>query len=784
MEKEILDHVASDSLDVELLLKMLVAYKNGDFTVRLPNNITGLSGKVADTLNEIIAMNENRVHELDRIRDVVGLQGILSQRIDLTGSGGWKAMKNTINALIEELTLPTKEITRVISAVAKGDLSQTVSLEFEGKKLQGDFLRFASIVNTMVEQLNSFSNEVTRVAREVGTDGKLGGQARVKGVDGTWKDLTDSVNSMASNLTNQFRNISDVTIAVARGDLSRKITVDVRGDFLLLKETINSMVDQLSSFASEVTRVAREVGTEGRLGGQATVPGALGIWRDLTDNVNQLASNLTTQVRAIAKVATAVTKGDLTRSIQVDAKGEVEELKNNLNEMIRNLREMILANSQQDWLKTNIARITRMLQGQHNLQAVAQITLSELAPLINAQHGLFFVVEDNEKGEADLKMFSSYAFKNYKNRSITFSFGEGIVGQCALEKRQILINHVPNNYIIISSGLGEAPPQSIIAFPIIFEGNVKAVIELASFEIFRDIHLTFLDQLADTLGIIINTIESGSRTENLLIQSQSLAQKLQTQQQELQQTNEQLKGKALLLSKQNEEVERKNREIDQARKALEEKAEQLMLTSKYKSEFLSNMSHELRTPLNSLLILSQQLAENREGNLSEKQVAYAKTIRSSGNDLLSLINDILDLSKIESGTVTIDLAEVTIKNLCEENERTFRHIANTKELEFTIESEKHLPNTIYTDVKRLQQIIKNLLSNAFKFTTKGSVTLSIRQAASGWNNENRSLTKRIWSLDSQLATQALAFPPKNKKSYLKHSSRLTEVPVVDLEERV
>src|SRR6202035_246247 len=309
----------TESLDNKELLKVLTAFKRGDFSVRMPVDRTGMGGKISDTLNEILELNDGMCREFDRISRVVGKEGKITQRAALgANGGGWRSCVDAVNSLISDLVQPSTEVARVIGAVARGDLAQSMLIEVDGRQLKGEFLRTAKIVNTMVEQLNSFASEVTRVAREVGTEGKLGGQAELKGVAGTWKDLTDSVNLMASNLTSQVRNIAEVTTAVARGDLSRKITVDVSGEILELKDTINTMVDQLNAFASEVTRVAREVGTEGRLGGQAVVPGVAGTWKDLTDNVNSMAGNLTAQVRNIAEVATAIAGGDLSKKITVN----------------------------------------------------------------------------------------------------------------------------------------------------------------------------------------------------------------------------------------------------------------------------------------------------------------------------------------------------------------------------------------------------------------------------------------------------------------------------------
>jgi HAMP domain-containing protein len=329
---------AAEELDLRDLLRALQAMRDGDFSVRLPGHQVGMAGKIADTFNEIVSSAERLAQELERSGQIVGREGKTRHRMALRGRhGAWNGMERSFNTLVDDLLWPTTEVTRTIAAVAKGDLSQRMQLEVAGRPLEGEFLRSASIVNTMIQQMSVFTSEVTRVAREVGTEGKLGGQAKVKGVSGVWKDLTDNVNSMASNLTDQVRNISDVTIAVASGDLSRKITVDVRGEILQLKEAINTMVDQLRSFASEVTRVAREVGTEGKLGGQAIVPGVAGTWKDLTDNVNAMASNLTAQVRNIAEVTTAVARGDLSRKITADVRGEILQLKETINTMVDQL---------------------------------------------------------------------------------------------------------------------------------------------------------------------------------------------------------------------------------------------------------------------------------------------------------------------------------------------------------------------------------------------------------------------------------------------------------------
>jgi hypothetical protein len=659
----------------------------------------------------------------------VGTEGKLGGQADVRGvAGTWKDLTDSVNSMAGNLTAQVRNIAQVTTAVANGNLSRKITVD-----VQGEILELKDTINTMVDQLNSFASEVTRVAREVGTDGKLGGQAEVKGVAGTWKDLTDNVNFMAANLTTQVRGIAKVVTAVANGDLKRKLILETKGEIAELADTINGMIDTLATFADQVTTVAREVGIEGKLGGQARVPGAAGIWRDLTDNVNQLAANLTTQVRAIAEVATAVTKGDLTRSIAVQAQGEVASLKDNLNEMIVNLAATTRKNNEQDWLKTNIAKFTGMMQGQRDLLTVAQLLLSELTPLIGAQHGTFYITDTVDETPV-LSLLTGYAIEQEDDVPKRFKIGQGLVGQCAREKERILVTDVPGDYVKINSSLGGSAPVSIVVLPVLFEGDVKAAIELASFGQFNDVHLAFLDQLTQSIGIVLNTIAATMRTEQLLQQSQALAEELRSQQLQLRTTNAELQEKAQLLAEQKTEVETKNLEVEQAKKALEEKAEQLSLTSKYKSEFLANMSHELRTPLNNLLILARMLSENSDKNLTTKQVKFAETIHTSGTDLLALISDILDLSKIESGKMDLDIGGVRFTELQDYCSKTFRHVAEGKGLDFDIELGNSVTSEImHTDAKRLQQVLKNLLSNALKFTEHGSVHLTIDKAASGWS---------------------------------------------------
>src|SRR6266852_3443980 len=711
---------------VRNIADVTIAVANGDLSKKITVDVRGEILQLKEAINTMVDQLRAFAGEVTRVAREVGTEGKLGGQAYVSGvAGTWKDLTDNVNLMASNLTAQVRNIAEVTTAVARGDLSRKITVD-----VKGEILELKNTINTMVDQLNAFAAEVTRVAREVGTDGKLGGQAKVPGVAGTWKDLTDNVNVMAANLTEQVRGIVKVVTAVANGELTQKLTVNAKGEVAALAETINNMTDTLATFADQVTTVAREVGVEGRLGGQANVPGAAGTWKDLTGNVNLLADNLTNQVRAIAEVATAVTKGDLTRSIQVEASGEVAKLKDNINTMIDNLRLTTDRNTEQDWLKTNLARFTGMLQGQRDLATVGRMLLSELAPLINAQQGVIYQMETDES--AEMVLLSAFAGDG-DGHLRRLKIGEGLVGQCAAEKRRMLITDLPSNSVSIRSGLFEAVPRNVIVLPVLFEDRVKAVIELASLSSFTPSHLAFLEQLTASIGIVLNSIEATMQTEGLLKQSQQLATELQMQQKELQQTNEQLAQKAQQLAEQNVEVERKNQEIEQARRALEDKAKELALTSKYKSEFLANMSHELRTPLNSILVLGQQLSDNPDGNLTAKQVEFSRTIHGAGTDLLNLITDILDLSKIESGTVSVDAEEVFFASLLDTVERPFRHEAENRHLNFELHTDPQLGRSLVTDSKRLHQVLKNLLSNAFKFTEQGGVRMTVSLATSGWS---------------------------------------------------
>ncbi|MEU9116859.1 HAMP domain-containing protein [Streptomyces sp. NPDC048483] len=725
---------------VRNIAEVTTAVARGDLSKKITVDAKGEILELVTTVNTMVDQLSSFAEQVTRVAREVGTEGQLGGQARVPGATGiWLDLTDNVNLMANNLTIQVRNISQVSAAVANGDLTKKVTVEARGEVAQ-----LADTVNTMVTTLSSFADEVTRVAREVGTDGILGGQARVPGVAGTWKDLTESVNSMANNLTGQVRNIAMVTTAVAKGDLTKKIDVDARGEILALKTTINTMVDQLSSFAEQVTRVAREVGTEGQLGGQAQVRGVAGTWKDLTESVNEMAGNLTRQVRAIAAVAAAVTLGDHNVRIDVDAAGEILELQDNVNTMISTLRETTLANEEQDWLKGNLARISGLMQGRRDLKDVATLIMSELSPAVSAQHGAFFLAaqpdsreigsDGAEAGTYELRLTGSYGYA-MGGMPTTFKPGETLIGTAAEEGRTILVENVPSGYLKIASGLGEAPPANVIVLPVLFEDKVLGVIELASFQPFTQIQKDFLSQIAEMIATSVNTISVNTKTEVLLKQSQELTEQLkersgelESRQKALELSNTELEEKAEQLRAQNRDIEVKNTEIEEARQVLEERAEQLAVSMRYKSEFLANMSHELRTPLNSLLILAKLLADNAEGNLSPKQVEFAETIHGAGSDLLQLINDILDLSKVEAGKMDVSPTRIALVQLVDYVEATFRPLTAEKGLDFSVRVSPELPATLHTDEQRLLQVLRNLLSNAVKFTDTGAVELVIRPA--------------------------------------------------------
>ncbi|MFF4382687.1 HAMP domain-containing protein [Kitasatospora sp. NPDC001547] len=721
-------NVMADNLTAQVrsIAEVTTAVAEGDLTQKIRVDARGEILELKETINTMVDQLSAFAAEVTRVAREVGTAGNLGGQATVRGvSGTWKDLTDNVNVMASNLTGQVRSMSEVATAVARGDLSRKITVEAEG-----EVAALADAINTMVDTLSVFADEVTRVAREVGTEGILGGQARVPNVAGTWKDLTDNVNFMAHNLTSQVRNIAQVTTAVAEGDLTRKIDVDARGEILELKTTVNTMVDLLSSFAAEVTRVAREVGSEGRLGGQARVEGVSGTWKRLTENVNELAGNLTRQVRAIAEVTSAVAAGDLTRSISVDASGEVADLKDNINAMVGSLRETTLANQEQDWLKTNLARFSAAIQGRRDIRPVAEMITDELTPLVGAQYGAFFLAEEGATG-TELALISAYGRPAGERR---LRLGETLVGQAARTRRTVAVDELPPGYATVSSGAGSADARSLVILPIALEEWLIGVMEFASVHPFTQVHRDFLAQFAEICGVNLGNLLANARTDELLGESQRLTAELQARSEELQEgqeelrrSNAELEEKAALLAQRNRDIEAKNLEIEQARQELEERARELTQASMYKSEFLANMSHELRTPLNSLLILAQLLAENSGGNLTPKQVEYAGVIHSAGTDLLQLINDILDLSKVEAGKMDLAIEPFAVRELLEYVESGFRPLADQKGLAFEVSVDRNMPERIVTDQSRLRQVLRNLLSNAVKFTDVGRVELRIER---------------------------------------------------------
>ncbi|WP_046470019.1 HAMP domain-containing protein [Allosalinactinospora lopnorensis] len=731
--KDLTDNVNSmaNSLTYQVrnISQVTTAVAKGDLTKKITVDAQGEMLQLKDTVNTMVDQLESFADEVTRMAREVGTEGKLGGQAHVRDvSGVWKDLTDNVNSMANNLTHQVRQISIVTRAVARGDLTKKVTVN-----AKGEILELKDTINVMVDQLSAFADEVTRVAREVGTEGQLGGRADVKGVSGIWKDLTENVNSMSHNLTTQVRNIAQVTSAVANGDLTKKITVDAQGEILELKDTVNTMVDQLSAFATQVTRVAHEVGSEGQLGGQAKVDGVSGTWKQLTDSVNELAGNLTTQVRAIAEVASAVTRGDLTQNIQVDARGEMQQLKDNINLMVSNLRETTAAQRDEDWLKSNLARISGLIQGHRDLNELARLIMNEVTPLVEAQHGACFLPEEKDEEET-FRLYAGFGYQPSEPRRRVRA-GSGLAGEVIAQKKEMIIHNVPPDYVKVESGLGGAPPLTLAILPIVSEDRVLGVIELASYSEFREVHLNFLRQLVTRIGTTINTILANTKTEYLLVQSQQLttalqerSNELQRQQEELRRKNAELHSKAGQLASQNRAIELQNRQIERARRSLEDRAHQLQVSSKYKSEFLANMSHELRTPLNSLLILARLLADNSEQNLTSKQVEFAQTIHKAGSDLLQLIDEILDLSKVEAGRAEVQPSDVSIGWLVDYVEASFRPMTGERGLAFAVEVSPDIPNYLWTDEQRLQQILRNLLSNAVKFTSSGEVRMLIEPA--------------------------------------------------------
>ncbi|MDM8536369.1 HAMP domain-containing protein [Desulfobacterales bacterium HSG17] len=741
---------------VRNIAEVTTAVARGDLTRKITIDARGEVSELKETINNMVDQLSRFANEVTRVSREVGTDGRLGGQAVVEGvSGTWRDLTDNVNLMADNLTAQVRSIAEVTTAVAKGDLTRKITID-----ASGEILELKSTINIMVEHLRLFADEVTRVSREVGIEGKLGGQAVVKEVSGTWRALTDNVNNMADNLTEQVRGIASVVTQVARGNLKKKLRLSARGEIAELAETINNMIDTLSLFTDQVTTVAREVGTEGRLGGQASVEDAEGIWRALTDNVNQLAQNLTTQVRAIHEVATAVTQGDLSRTISVEARGEVESLKINLNKMIENLRETTLINTEQDWLKTSMAHFNKILQGQRNYDDIARSTLSELVSIIPFQQGAFYI-KSYKQPETLFILTATYALEKRKNLIVEISPGQGLAGQCIKEKKRILLTNAPADYISVKSSLGESQPICIAVIPVLYEDQVIALIELASFEKLKNIQLFFLEQLAETLGVVLNTVRASMKTENLLTDSQSMTSELQNQQDRLSQANEDLKNQADFLEHQKKELEIKNTEIEKTQTQLKEKADQLSLTSKYKSQFLANMSHELRTPLNSLLIMAQLLAENKDKNLSKDELKQAEIIHSSGRELLNLINEILDLAKIESGIMTIEKTGMSVKNMLGVLKNSFESMLKQKGIEFKCMLDEKVPEVLYTDENRLLQILKNLLSNAFKFTEQGTIQLKIYMENKGWSHDNDNLNRADAVIAMSVSDTGMGIPEEN-----------------------
>ena len=723
---------------VRNIAEVATAIAGGDLSKKITVDVRGEILLLKETLNTMVEQLRSFAAEVTRVAREVGTDGRLGGQAVVPGVGGtWKDLTDNVNLLAANLTTQVRNIAEVTTAVARGDLSRKITVD-----VKGEILELKNTINTMVDQLNAFAAEVTRVAREVGTDGLLGGQAQVPGVAGTWKDLTDNVNVMAANLTEQVRGIVKVVTAVANGDLKQNLTVKAKGEVAALADTINNMTGTLATFADQVTSVAREVGVEGRLGGQANVPGAAGTWKDLTGNVNLLAANLTTQVRAIAEVATAVTKGDLTRSIQVDARGEVAELKDNINTMIDNLRLTTDRNTEQDWLKTNLARFTGMLQGQRDLATVGKLLLTELVPLVNAHQGVIYQMDSEPTPHAE-------DAGQLRRRRTRHAYPAAAAAGRGLH-RPVRARHAPHPRLGRARGHGAgrlgllpgAAAQPRRASRWSSKGRSRPSSAWPRSSDFSPTHLAFLEQLTASIGIVLNSIEATMQTEGAA-EAVAAARRRAADAAEGAAADQRAAGAEGAAARR---AERRGRTQEPGNRAGAARARgqggragaDLEVQVGVPRQHVARAAHA-----------AQQHPDSRPAarpttprrNLTRKQVEFARTIHGAGTDLLNLITDILDLSKIESGTVTVEAEEIFFTNLLDMVGRTFRHEAESRGLSFDVQVDPRLGRSIVTDSKRLQQVLKNLLSNAFKFTSQGGVRLNVSAVAGGWTADHPVLSQ-------------------------------------------
>jgi HAMP domain-containing protein/CheY-like chemotaxis protein len=702
---------------VRNIAEVTTAVAKGDLSQKITADAKGEMLELKGTINVMVDQLSSFSSEVTRVAKDVGTEGILGGQAKVEGvSGTWLELTNTVNGMANNLTTQVRNIAEVTTAVAEGDLSQKITVD-----AKGEMLELKSTINVMVDQLSAFASEVTRVAKDVGTEGILGGQAKVEGVSGTWLELTNNVNGMANNLTTQVRNIAEVTTAVAKGDLSQKITADVKGEVLELKSTINVMVDQLSAFSSEVTRVAKDVGTEGILGGQAKVEGVSGTWLELTNNVNGMANNLTTQVRNIAEVTTAVAKGDLSRSINIDTKGEFLELKNNINGMINVLSTADENNRNQNWIKDGVSLLnTRILENDKLVDQI-ETSINELSRYVNAGMGALYVY-DIEKGI--LKLEGSYAYTQRADVASSFKVGEGVVGQVAYEKKPILLTNVPDG-TTIQTGTTKAKALNIYTYPLIFKGELIAVVEVASYEKFNAVILEYIDlALMALAGSLYISIQANA-TSNLLFQSKTQTEELEEQSRVLKSQNEELEDQRQSMDIQRNELKIKNTDLELAQVEVNKRAQDLEDANRYKSEFLANMSHELRTPLNSMLLLSSSLSKVKAIELG-KLNKQAGIIYDAGTSLLNLINDILDLSKIEAKLMTLNIEKIHISSLLDDLKALFMPQSDEKNIHLESTINVNVLRDFSSDKAKITQVLRNFLSNAIKFTDiDGSIYIEV-----------------------------------------------------------